>query len=429
MELLIYVPKITPRINYTFQQVCGRILGFRIKFTTKIETFIAYKGIKFSYSKQRLGNEIFVQAYGLLEQQGVNDVEINVSNWNGNPYFFNTSQQSEIPYDIFSSSFYLLCRYEEYLPHVKNSIGDFPVEDSIAFKSAFIEKPIINIWMDCFFDVLKSKFVELKYPDKKGNLKLIFSVDKAFKYRGYGISRSLVGFIKDTFGFKFREVFSRIKTWFIPKNDPYDVYDFLVELKNNKPLDMLFTFQLGDYSIHTKNISHRKTVYKRLIKSIGDYSEIGLLLSHEGVKNSSVLTKEIKRFENIANHELKSILIKDKSINFPNYYVNLNSTTVDKDYSMGYYNAIGFRSGTFTSHLFYDLNLEQTSPREIHPYYCNSSILKETNLDLLEQKLSDINNLGVRLNILLNIQDFSNLTQKESILKKISMILKCLEKK
>lgn len=429
MELLIYVPKITPRIIYTFQQVCSRILGFRIKFTTKIETFIAYKGTKFSYSKQRLGNEIFVQSYGLLEQQGVNDVEISVSSWNGNPYFFNTSQQSDIPYDVFSSSFYLLCRYEEYLPHVKNSLGDFPVEESIAYKNGFIEKPIINIWMNCFFDVLKSKFDTLEYPEKKSNLKLILGVDKAYKYRGYGISRSLIGFAEDILRFKFRDVFVRIKTLFIPKIDPYDVYDFLVDLKKSKTFDMLFTFQLGDYSIDTKNISHRKIIYKRLIKSMGDYNEIGLLLSPEGISSSAVLNKEIKRFENIANHELKSILIKDRSINFPNYYVNLNNTTVEKDYSMGYYNTFGFRTGTFTSHLFYDLNLEQASPKEIHPYYCSSSVFKATNPDLLEQKLSEIKDLGVRFNILLNIPDFSSLTQKESILKKISIILKCLEKK
>jgi hypothetical protein len=429
MELLIYVPKITPRINYTFRQICKGILGFDLKFTTKIETFIGYKGVKFSYTKQRLGNEVFIQSFGLLEQQGVNNIEIDITEWDGQAYFFKTSQQSDIPFDIFSASFYLLSRYEEYLPHVKNELGDFPFEESVGYKHNFLEKPVINIWMNVFYKVLNSKFDQLDSLNLKPGINLIIGIEKAFKYRGYGISRSLTGFITDIFRLKFREVFSRIKTWFVPGNDPYDVYDFLVNLKKNVPVEMLFMFQLGDYSIYTKNISYRKTLYKRLIKSMGDYSEIGLMVSHEAIDDSEVLSKEIKRFENIANHELKSVLIMDRSINFPKYYVNLENTTIKKDFSMGYHNAIGFRTGTFSSHLFYDLNLEQASPKEIHPYYCSSSVFKEINPDLLAQKLCDLKNLDVKFNILLNNSDFSAHSQKGAILKKISLIKECLEQK
>jgi len=402
MELLIYVPKITPRINYTFRQVCKRILGFNIDFTTKIEAFISFSGPKFSYSNQRLGNEVFIQSYGILEEQGINDTEIIVSEWNGEPYFFKTSKQSDIPFDIFSASFYLLTRYEEYLPHVKNHLGDFPAEESIAYKNNFLDKPVIDIWMSIFLDVLKAKFEGIESLPKTPALKLIIAVEKVFQYRALGISRGFVGLLKDGLRFRFRDVFTRIQSWFIPEKDPYDVYDYLVNIKNELGIDMLFLFQLGDYSIYTKNINFRKKEYKRIIKSMGDYSEIGLMLSHEATLDVLTFNKEIKRFENIANHELKSVVIKDRSINFPNYFVNLDETTIKKDYSMGYYNKLGFRTGTYTPHLFYDLNLEQASPVEIHPYYACSPHFSQTTPKALKQKLSVLENYPVKCNVLLN---------------------------
>lgn len=413
MEILIYVPKITSRINYTFRQLCKRILGFEINFTTKIETFIAYKGVKFSYANQRLGNEIFIQAHGLLTEQGVNDVEITVSKWQEVPYFFKTSSQSDIPYDIFAASFFLLSRYEEYLPHVKDEYGEFPANASLAYQNDFLHLPIIDIWLSQFNNLLREKFDTVEVIEHQSRFNLIIAVEKAFKFRKIGISRSIVGFLADVFQFKIRDLFSRIKTWFKPDSDPYDVYDDLIELKNRLNINMLFMFQLGDYSIHTKNINYRKRLYKKLIKSMGDYCEIGLLASHEGIEDIDNLNKEIRRFENISNLELESILIKDRKLNFPEFYVNLEKTIIQKDYSMGYARHIGFRAGTCSSFLFYDLNLEQASPVLISPYFLSSKVLDNTNNKQIEKILSELDPYNLSLNLLFNNSDFADENKKK----------------
>lgn len=119
MELLVYIPKQTPRINYIFRHICGRILGFKVKFTSKVEDFISFEGVKFSYAKKRLGNEVFIQKFGLLEELGINDLNFSMDLWEDVPCFFRVSSESDIPFDIFSASFYLVTRYEEYQPHVK----------------------------------------------------------------------------------------------------------------------------------------------------------------------------------------------------------------------------------------------------------------------------------------------------------------------
>ena len=146
---------------------------------------------------------------------------------------------------------------------------------------------------------------------------------------------------------------------------------------------------------------------------MGDYCEIGLLASHEGIEDIETLHKEIKRFENISNLELESILIRDRKLNFPDFYVNLEKTIIQKDYSMGYANHIGFRAGTCSSFLFYDLNLEQASPIKINPYFLSSKVLKRLNNKEVEQFINELKPYKVNLNLLFNNSDFAEEDEKK----------------
>ena len=86
--LLVYSHKITPRLKYTFKQVCTRILGIPVIFTTKVEDFIAHKSLKMSYSNQPLANEFHIRSHRILFEQGLSDIEINVQKWEGTKCFF-----------------------------------------------------------------------------------------------------------------------------------------------------------------------------------------------------------------------------------------------------------------------------------------------------------------------------------------------------
>ncbi len=50
--------------------------------------------------------------------------------------FFETS--GDFPFDIFAASFYLLSRYEEYLPHEKDMYGRYAHTNSLAFREHFL---------------------------------------------------------------------------------------------------------------------------------------------------------------------------------------------------------------------------------------------------------------------------------------------------
>jgi len=60
--------------------------------------------------------------------------------YNGSKAFFKT--EGHFDFDIFAASFYLLSRYEEYLPHTKDMYGRFAHENAIAFKEGFLNNCI-----------------------------------------------------------------------------------------------------------------------------------------------------------------------------------------------------------------------------------------------------------------------------------------------
>ena len=162
--LLIFTKQITPRISYVFKHICTRILGIKVGFTTEIDAFLAHKGPKVSYGKQPLGNELFFQSHGLLTQQGIESVDINVRDWETTKCFFAVSDKSALPYDIFTAAFYLLSRYEEYLPNVKDPLGRFSALESLGFKYNFLDSPVIEIWSYKLKDLLQQRFPQLLFP-------------------------------------------------------------------------------------------------------------------------------------------------------------------------------------------------------------------------------------------------------------------------
>jgi hypothetical protein len=54
-------------------------------------------------------------------------------------------------------------------------------------------------------------------------------------------------------------------------------------------------------------------------------------------------------------------------VNLPAIYRNLVELEVERDFTMVYENEVGFRAGTCTPFLFYDLDSETKTPLIVHP--------------------------------------------------------------
>lgn len=418
--ILIFTQKITPRKSYIFKQMLTKILGLEFKFTSKIEEFIASKDLKFSYGKSRMGNEFFVQSHGLLNDQGVSEIPVEVKDWGGIPCFFEVENTSDVPFDIFSAAFYMLSRYEEYLPHQSNADGFFPATASLAYKNNFLHQPVVDFWAYKLKTILQEHFPDLSFSQRKFDKKYVLSVAELYKYKKKGMMRNLGGGIRDLVRLRIKSVFERIRTQFIWVKDPYDVYKELLQFSKQQKINWNFMFQLSDFSIHNKNIGYNRPTYHAMIKSMGDYGKIGLLVGYEAVFDLKTLRKEKARWEQIANRELKMALTNDYGVRLPDMYNNYDACEIGNDYSMGFPDKIGFRAGTCTAFQYYELKLERISPLTIHPTAFNSEAFVPSSFfevkTILERMKTDVMNVDGELIMLFKNTDFAEEKRREKFL-------------
>lgn len=375
--LLIYTHKITPRINYIFKHFFGRILKIPVSFTTKVNEFVAHNGPKITYSKSPLGAEFFVRSHDLLFEQGINDINIKIYEWDDVPCFFPIKESSTIPFDIFAASFYLISRYEEYLPHVQDVHERFSAVESLAYKNGFLEKPLVDIWAFKFLELLKIKFPNYKYVNREFKLLSTINVDMAYVFKHKGVVRTTGGFLKDLLSFNFINFRKRLLTIFNFKADPYDTFSTLLKIKAELNVDTIFFFSIGDYTTFDKNIASTNINFKSLIKSVADYAKVGLQPSYFTLKNADKLKKEKLRLEYIINRPVTCSRQHYLRLSLPDTYQNLLDIDLKEDFTMGYEKSAGFRASTCTPFYFYDLDFEILTPLKIYPFAVMDITLKQ----------------------------------------------------
>lgn len=391
--ILIYTHKITPRLRYIFKHIFTRTLLIPVDFTSKVEEFVAHNGPKLTYGKSPLGNEFFVKSKNLLFEQGVNDLEISVKKWDDTPCFFGVGTKSTIPFDIFAASFYLITRYEEYLPHVKDKHGRYTAEQSIAYKNGFLEQPVIDIWAYKLLAVLKEKFTDYNYQKRNYEFISTLDIDNVYAYKHKSIVRNVGGFLKDFVNFRLLNVWNRFAVSVKIKKDPFDTFDRILRIKKEQNIKTIIFFLIGDYTTFDTNVSASKTKYRLLIKEILDYTKVGMHPSYFTMSDPSMLKKEKHRLEAITNTAIKKSRQHYLRFNLPETYQHLIDLEIAEDYSMGYASNVGFRASTCTPFYFYDLDFEIQTPLKVFPFALMDTTLNDYMKLTSKQSLGRIRDL------------------------------------
>ena len=350
------------------KQVFTRILGIEVNFTNTVEDFIKHNGPKITYTKQPLQNEFFIRSSSLLFEQGINDTTIIIEDWEGIPCFFEAGERSNIPFDIFSASFYLLSRYEEYLPHVKDELGRFPIKESLAYQNNFLQLPIIDLWAKKFLVLLKERFPQIIQKERKYKYTSIINVTTSHCFAYKGIIRTLGGVFLDLGKLRLFRLAKRIVVWINPKKDPYNNFSYLIDLHKQFTCKTMFFFQFAEYSQHDKNVSVHKDKFRYLIKSIADYSIVSLSASYNSSLSNAILKQEKNRLASLINSPVNFSRMRYNRVNIPKTYQDLVDAEFTEDYTMGYTHEMGFKAGTCTPFYFYDINLEVQQPIKVHPF-------------------------------------------------------------
>lgn len=363
--LLIYIKAITKRSEYIFELIFKNELGLEYFATTDTEKFETYQQEKINYSSARFGEEIFINSSSLLFERSIKKINVITESMEDVPVLF-ADASCDIGFDIFAAVFYMVTRYEEYLPFTPDEHGRFEASDSLAYQNNFLQLPVVNIWIKKLKNILRQKFPSLQFKSSSFKAIVTYDIDIAYAFRGKNILRTAGATVRDILTLKINNIPKRLRS-LLSHKDPWDIYASLQEMILKNKAEHIFFFLLSDYSRYDKNLSYKHPLMKTLIKKISSFSEIGIHPSYK----SSVITEKIliekSRLEKITNKGITKSRQHYLRFNLPGTYNQLLSAGITEDYSMGFAGIPGFRAGICTPFYFYDLQNEKATELKIFP--------------------------------------------------------------
>lgn len=374
----IYTDKATNRIRFIFNLIFKDILNVDFQIFTNKEEFENMPGIKISYGKSLIGDELFFSSGTILFERGIGHKELVFIEHEGLPAFFPVySQHSALPFDVFAASFYLVTRYEEYLPYKKDEYGRFSAQESIAFQKGFLHKPLVNIWAYQLGNLIKNKYPNFKFTGKKYKFIPTIDIDAAWAYKQKGLFRTFGGYLSSLLKLDLREMNERTKVLLGFQADPFDTYSFQHKIHKKYKLNPIYFILFGEYGLNDKNIPVKSRQFHTLVKSLADYNRIGIHPSFNSNSYPTKLKLEKERLTKVLNREIIRSRQHFLILQFPSTYRNLINLDITDEYTMGFASQPGFRASICSTFKFFDLELDTETNLNIHPFTYMEGTLKD----------------------------------------------------
>lgn len=361
--ILLYANKITPRLQYTCSFVFKEQLGTECIVTRDQLQAEAFDGSVINYSNDTLNCFCFkLPPANLLFENDIQEQAIHCFEQNGFKAFYKIDYKSDFAFDILAASFYLLSRYEEYLPHTKDMYGRYAHENSLAFKEGFLDLPLINIWLHDFVKALGKKIEPFTFKQAAFSFTPTYDIDIAFSYRHKGFARNLGGFLK-------APSLKRLSVLAGLSPDPFDSYDWMDALHKKYDLNPIYFFLLAkEPKGYDKNILPSTAALQKLVKNTASIYTIGIHPGWQSGDDDKLLLEEIKTLEIISHQPVHLSRQHYIRFNLPEGYRRLITAGITNEYSMGYGSINGFRASTGASFNWYDLQNEKETLLRIHPF-------------------------------------------------------------
>lgn len=368
--LLLYSHTITPRLQYIVDFFSKELFEESIQLTTDGVYFKQFNGPKLNYSSEDFSeSEFFITATSILFEDGIKPQVIECFEVNYQKAFFQT--KGDFTFDILAASFYLLSRYEEYLPYEKDFYGRYAHTNSLAYKEGFLQIPLINYWLLDFKKALLQKFPGLVF--KRQSFKYIpsYDIDIAYSYCQKGFLRNLGGFGRDILQHKWGKVKERWRVLQASEKDPYDSYEWLDALHLYCKVRPTYFFLVAQQQIgYDKNIPTSSSALQELIEYFARVYKVGIHPSWQSSVASTgrVLKEEIEWLEVMLDKPVIYSRQHYIKLELPHTFRRLMECGIYKDFSMGYGSINGFRASIASSFYWFDLEKNENTTLKLFPF-------------------------------------------------------------
>ncbi len=362
--VVVYTTRITARVKYIFQTLFADVL-----LTDSIQSLPEKAAVYINYSDKPVEGYFSIVPAGLLTEEGIREQSFDGAYWEDLPIFFQTP--GDIPFDIFSASFYLLSRYEEYLPYEPDQYDRYPYTNSIAYKGGFLKQPLVNQWLQKLQQILCERVhrsVLRLYPSAFRFIPT-YDVDEAFSYLHKPVWKNVLGFYRDLLQGRFEQVMERGNVYSGRKKDPYDTFDWIETQHRRLDVAPIYFFltilKRGRYD---KNLPATSRHLQGLYRQLSAKHQAGLHPSWQSGTDKGLLEKELQVLQKIIQRPVSVSRNHYLRFRLPDIYRRLLAAGISEEYSMAYGSANGFRASYCRPFYWYDLEKETVTGLQVHPF-------------------------------------------------------------
>jgi hypothetical protein len=343
-------------------------LGHSLTLTDNKEEFRNASSPRINYSPEHIEEANFwIKPHPLLFEKTITQQHIECFEKNGHTLFFKT--EGDLPFDIFAAAFYLLSRYEEWLPHQKDIYGRYAYENSLAFKEGFLNIPLINDWLQHFKDSLRGKTPSFTIHDSRFTFLPTYDIDEAFSFRHKEWKRNTGATVKDLIKGNWKRLKFRRDVLNNKTKDPFDSYEWMNALHQRFQLRPRYFFLLAERTgQYDRNILPGQQALRAIIKDHAGKYVVGIHPSWQSGDDAGLFSKEIETLSTITGKAVVSSRQHFIRFTIPQTYRQLILVGIKEDYSMGYGSINGFRASVASPFYWYDLEKEEQTSLLLYPF-------------------------------------------------------------
>jgi len=261
--------------------------------------------------------------------------------------------------DIFSSAFFLLTRWEEYVSLVRDKFERFPAKASLLVKEDILHRPVVNEYVEMIWNILK--YMGYEQTRKQSEYEFIATHDIDQPIRLVNLKMLAKSVMKNLLVFK--NILGAANDFFVyglnkitPKYDVGNSYDFLIQCSDELGIKSVFNFQNSKKTEYDWGYSNTAVFMQNVFKKIKSSGHvIGFHPSYYS-SNDPVLWKN--EYENLC--EITQTQIKMGRQHFlrfsnPTTWQIWEDNNLEYDFTLGFPEKEGFRCGTCSSYSVFNI--------------------------------------------------------------------------
>ena len=272
-------------------------------------------------------------------------------------------QLISLPIDIFGSAFFMLTRYEEIVKPERDQHDRFPARASLAYQENFLDRPIIDEYVEVLWAAMKSLWPGLERKKSPFRIFPTHDVDDPFDPSLTSFKKLILSSGADVLKRKSLKQAAERSLRYVrfkkgKAKDPFNTFDWLMLQSERLGVPSAFYFKAAKNGRFDSEYSLNHPRIQALFQEIGDRGhEIGFHPGYWTYLNKDLWHDEYQRLTEALP---KSVSLKGGRQHFlrfsvPETWRKWADAGLEYDTSMGYADHAGFRCGTCRSFPVFDL--------------------------------------------------------------------------